>query len=233
MPEQESTPDKEPTPGHAGAEIVLHMHVPPKQRATSIAWLIQPAWMVCYTLLNEIYCAQEAGIQRLSPEQRCKVIEAIRQHRDTEAQPVPTPAASLASGNTAAVATSSILPATAAAPLQEGHLVIVTRRKAIDLKIVPKRRTNVKNASIVLVSTLALVTFLREALSVHKMDEVYSIGPVVVPLFKMHWTGLGKGFAPKIEHEDEFRHALGTVLKKRGATVFVEYNLDNLEGFRA
>ncbi|KAI0684905.1 hypothetical protein BC835DRAFT_1421812 [Cytidiella melzeri] len=248
MPEQESTPDKEPTPGHAGAEIVLHMHVPPEQRATSIAWLIQPAWMdggfdppVCYTSLNEIYRAREAGIQRLSPEQRREVIEAIRQRRDTEAQPVPTPAASLASGNTAAVATSSMLPATAAAPLQEGHLVIVTvscadpasAGRPSTSKSVPKRRTDVKNASIVLVSTLPLVTFSREALSVHELDEVYSIGPVAVPPFKMHWTGLGKGSAPKIEHEDEFRRALGAVLKKRGATVFVEYNLDNLEGFRA
>ncbi|KAI0682112.1 hypothetical protein BC835DRAFT_433981 [Cytidiella melzeri] len=265
-PAQEKTPilvrrcikecEIKPAGGRAGTELVLRMHVPPEQRATSIAWLIQPAWMdgafdppVCYTSLEEIHRAREAGLRRLSPDQRREVIDAIRRRQDTEAQAVSALAAPPASGNAPVVAaaaigtstTTTLTTTTTATSQQEPHLVIVTvsctdpasAARPSTSKAAPKRRTDVKNASIVLTGALPLVTFSKEALTVHELDEVYSIGPVAVPPFKMHWTGLTKGSASMIEREDEFQRALDAVLKKRGATVFVEYNLDLLEGFRA
>ncbi|KAI0700952.1 hypothetical protein BC835DRAFT_1265589 [Cytidiella melzeri] len=131
---------------------------------------------------------------------------------------------------------------------QEGHLVIVTvscadpasAARPSTSKSAPKRRTDVKNASVVLVSSFLLVTFSKETLGVHELDEVYAIGPVAVPPFKMHWTGISlhltpssKSSASNIEREGEFQLALHAIMKKRGATIYVEYNLDNLEGFRA
>ncbi|KAI0683376.1 hypothetical protein BC835DRAFT_1296108 [Cytidiella melzeri] len=124
---------------------------------------------------------------------------------------------------------------------QEGHLVIVTvsctdptsTARPSTSKSAPKRRTNMKNASIVLVSSFLLVTFSKETLGVHELDEVYAIGPVAVPPFKMHWTGISKSSASIIEREGKFQLALHAIMKKRGATIYFKYNLNNLEGFRA
>ena len=54
----------------------------------------------------------------------------------------------------------------------------------------PKRRIEVKNASIALSGDLSLIAFSKRVLAAHELDELYTIGPVTAPPFKMHWSGL-------------------------------------------
>lgn len=62
--------------------------------------------------------------------------------------------------------------------------------KSSHSKAAPKKRTDVKNASIVLSSSLSVLDFSRQLLAAHELDEVYAVGPVAVPPFKIHWTGI-------------------------------------------
>ncbi|KAJ7677222.1 hypothetical protein B0H17DRAFT_867710, partial [Mycena rosella] len=76
--------------------------------------------------------------------------------------------------------------------------------------------------------------FIKCILDVHDYGIDYSPGVHFGPPFKMSWTGSsgGKAGAPTIETDTDFAVILASLKKKKDPAVVVEYNLDDMDGYR-
>ncbi|KAJ7625195.1 hypothetical protein B0H17DRAFT_1218829 [Mycena rosella] len=76
--------------------------------------------------------------------------------------------------------------------------------------------------------------FIKCILDVHDYGIDYSPGVHFGPPFKMSWTGSsgGKAGAPTVETDADFAVILASLKKKKDPAVVVEYNLDDMDGYR-
>ncbi|KAJ6481124.1 hypothetical protein C8R45DRAFT_831641 [Mycena sanguinolenta] len=76
--------------------------------------------------------------------------------------------------------------------------------------------------------------FIKSILDVHDYGDEYSPGVNRGPPFKISWTGAsgGRGGAPTIETDAEFKVVLESLKKKTAPAVVVELNLDQMDGYR-
>ncbi|KAI1785072.1 hypothetical protein LXA43DRAFT_900555, partial [Ganoderma leucocontextum] len=93
----------------------------------------------------------------------------------------------------------------------------------------------VKSDHIVLDGT-SPVNFIQAALAVHELQEQYRAGTYSGPPIKIWWTGSsgGKSGASTIDNDREFQVTRTEILRKHkdSCKVNVEFDLDNMDGFR-
>ncbi|KAJ7229586.1 hypothetical protein C8J57DRAFT_1251772 [Mycena rebaudengoi] len=84
------------------------------------------------------------------------------------------------------------------------------------------------------IQELSRCDFVTAALKVHESDGEYSPGVHNGPSFKMSWTGSsgGKAGAVTIDNDRDWQLAAGAVSKKNMAAIVVEFDLDQMEGYR-
>ncbi|KAJ6473089.1 hypothetical protein C8R45DRAFT_835651 [Mycena sanguinolenta] len=84
------------------------------------------------------------------------------------------------------------------------------------------------------IDNLDRCTFISNILAVHDYANDYSPGVHRGPPFKISWTGSsgGKSGAPIIDTDAEFEVVRASLRKKNAPAVVVEYNLDDMDGYR-
>ncbi|KIK76654.1 hypothetical protein PAXRUDRAFT_18046 [Paxillus rubicundulus Ve08.2h10] len=88
----------------------------------------------------------------------------------------------------------------------------------------------------IMMDEISRIDFVKAFLRVHEVANQYSPGVHFGPQFKLWWTGSsgGKTGASTIENDHDFEVARTTLLKKRKDTcaVSVEFNINNMDGYR-
>ncbi|KAJ6601564.1 hypothetical protein B0H10DRAFT_1823908, partial [Mycena sp. CBHHK59/15] len=151
-----------------------------------------------------------------------------------------TPSASLSASSTTSIDASSAANATATtdpAPL----VSVIASYSAPDTSKPASFRSKpvlkaVKQSKLgfIDINNMDRCTFINSILAVHDNANDYSAGVHRGPPFKISWTGSsgGKAGAPTIETDTEFEVVRASLRKKNAPAVVVEYNLDDVDGYR-
>ncbi|KAM5543706.1 hypothetical protein V8D89_002323 [Ganoderma adspersum] len=235
------------------------MATPPGSQP-SAHWLQQSAWIDgarnpprFYATLDKINADRiAAGYAPLPPQQAPLAPEAPPAPIPPPAPVAPpalAPARSVAGGLLDAIVAEGNTDGMNAV-VMAGHRtsVFVTHTKVVEVvvaaghtshsstkKMKEKTVQSVKSDHIIL-EGCSRINFINTALAVHNLATQYQAGQLSGPAVKVWWTGAGggKNAVSTIENDHDFEVAKAAILKKKKdkCTVFIEFDLDTMEGFR-
>ncbi|KIJ94158.1 hypothetical protein K443DRAFT_110911, partial [Laccaria amethystina LaAM-08-1] len=169
---------------------------------------------------SKAYADQQAALLTPTPNHYANIKsqgQALGEGRD-----VLNPASNASPGHLISV---GMVYALAAAPSASGRAP----------KGLVKQKQKTKMTNIVL-DQITRTDFIKAFLATHNLSDKYSPGVHSGPDFKLWWSGSpsGKSGAATIQTDDDFHVALEHLLSKPKAkcTVSVEFDLDNMTGFR-